>query len=39
MPVGKSTDANGGKDMMLEFNAEGASKNVITWKQWWELKA
>jgi hypothetical protein len=24
---------------MLEFNAEGASQNVISWKQWWELKA
>ena len=33
IPVKKSADGgNDGQEVMLEFNAEGASQNVISWK-------
>ena len=36
LPV--ANDDNAGAEHVLEFNAAGASANVIAWEDWWNLK-
>ena len=39
IPKGKDGKNLEPQEALEELNVEGASKEVITWKQWWDLKA